>query len=596
MASLTSASAPRATSDALWAALAALALLCLHAAAGFPTIVNANGDNDSLLRLVEVHDLIGGQGWFDLMQYRMGLDGGFLMHWSRLVDAPIALILLAARAVTSDQALADTITLALWPTLLLAAALWLLMRLARSLGGETVLFPVLVIGAVTLRSMGIFNPGAVDHHNVQLVLALATMALMIEVQASLARAIGAGACAALMIGVGMETAPYVAVAGLIMALWFLVDSRAARPAGAFGIGFGGVAAAIFLATVPSTGWLVARCDAFSIAQFAVAALAGIGLTIVCAVTAKGSRLQRGAGLVLLGIALAALVAAAFPQCLADPYTGVDTRLRTYWLDSVSEAQPLWSILAHKPGIATTYYATPLLALVLASASVRKRISWPAIVVGAFLVASVLVSIWQVRGAMFSVPFAVLPLAVWVARRRSVSAASGTTGATLKTIGAWLVSFSISWTAAFAAISIATEDAGAAAEAAAMPADCQTAGDYAALGALPATRVLASSNLGAPILRHTGHSVFAGPYHRNNAGNLVAIEAFMDPLPQAEAAIRAKRVTLLAFCPGNSESSALAGWAPGALMARLVTGDFPAWLQPVPGTEHQPLVLYRVLPR
>ena len=48
------------------------------------------GDNDSLLRLVEIRDLLGGQGWFDLHQYRMGPPGGFVMHWSRLVDAPIA--------------------------------------------------------------------------------------------------------------------------------------------------------------------------------------------------------------------------------------------------------------------------------------------------------------------------------------------------------------------------------------------------------------------------------------------------------------------------------------------------------------------------
>ena len=46
--------------------------------------------NDDIMRLVEVRDWLGGQGWGDLMQYRMGPDGGTLMHWSRLVDAPIA--------------------------------------------------------------------------------------------------------------------------------------------------------------------------------------------------------------------------------------------------------------------------------------------------------------------------------------------------------------------------------------------------------------------------------------------------------------------------------------------------------------------------
>ena len=50
----------------------ALLALCLHAAGGFPTLNAATSDNDSLLRLVEIRDLIAGQGWFDLHQYRMG--------------------------------------------------------------------------------------------------------------------------------------------------------------------------------------------------------------------------------------------------------------------------------------------------------------------------------------------------------------------------------------------------------------------------------------------------------------------------------------------------------------------------------------------
>src|SRR5690606_10341079 len=67
-----------------------------YAMSGFPMLSDAGGDNDSLMRLVEVRDLIGGQAWYDLHQYRMGLDGGFQMHWSRFVDAPLAGLVLAA--------------------------------------------------------------------------------------------------------------------------------------------------------------------------------------------------------------------------------------------------------------------------------------------------------------------------------------------------------------------------------------------------------------------------------------------------------------------------------------------------------------------
>ena len=89
----------------------ALLALCLQALAGFPTLAAANGDNDSLLRLVEIRDLIGGQGWFDLHQYRMGPAGGFVMHWSRLVDAPIAAIIFAVTALTGKLATGETFAL-----------------------------------------------------------------------------------------------------------------------------------------------------------------------------------------------------------------------------------------------------------------------------------------------------------------------------------------------------------------------------------------------------------------------------------------------------------------------------------------------------
>ena len=49
-------------------------------------------DGDDVMRLVQVRDLLQGQSWFDLTQSRLGPEGGTLMHWSRLVDLPIAAI------------------------------------------------------------------------------------------------------------------------------------------------------------------------------------------------------------------------------------------------------------------------------------------------------------------------------------------------------------------------------------------------------------------------------------------------------------------------------------------------------------------------
>ena len=54
----------------------------------------ALGDTDDNMRMMQVRDLIAGQGWFDLRQYRLSPPEGADIHWSRLVDLPIAAIYL----------------------------------------------------------------------------------------------------------------------------------------------------------------------------------------------------------------------------------------------------------------------------------------------------------------------------------------------------------------------------------------------------------------------------------------------------------------------------------------------------------------------
>ena len=77
-------------SDMTLALLAMLVALAVNAATGFHELSNAGGDNDSLLRLVEVRDMLAGQGWFDLHQYRMGLEGGFIMAIARAILFAVA--------------------------------------------------------------------------------------------------------------------------------------------------------------------------------------------------------------------------------------------------------------------------------------------------------------------------------------------------------------------------------------------------------------------------------------------------------------------------------------------------------------------------
>ena len=126
------------------------------------------------------------------------------------------------------------------------------------------------------------------------------------------------------------------------------------------------------------------------------------------------------------------------------------------------------------------------------------------------------------------------------------------------------------------------------------AGCDNASDLAALAALPATTVLAISNLGAPILAHTHHRVLAGPYHRNVAGNLLALQAFMGSDAQAAAIAGGNGIGLVVLCRGNDETSALSEWAPSGFIASLSGGTVPRWLARVPGGAGETLEIYRIL--
>lgn len=578
----------------LLAALAVVAFaILLGASDGFSRLWDAQGDNDSLLRLVEVRDLLAGQGWFDPFQYRMGPEGGFAMHWSRLVDAPIAAIVLAAGWAAGSREIGESVARALWPSLLLGVGTLLLARAARVAYGPEAAFPALVVGALALVSIGVFQAGAIDHHNVQLVLTLG-MGLGL-LGGSFGAAVVAGACAALTLAIGMETLPYVAVGGAIAAGLFLLGGRReSGTAAGFGLGFAAVAAAAFVATIPPARWGPPACDAYSVAQASVAILAGLGLAAVAALgrlADTGSRRLFALG--LLGVAVALILVLAFPQCLADPYAGLDPQLKRFWLDGITEAQPVFEIAAKDPAMLLTWYATPLLGLIVVAVAIaRNGIRRADAIVGALLLAAFLVSVWQVRGAVFAVALAAIPLSGWIARWRTAASLSPSSGATLALAAAWILSFNAVWSAAgdrLFAPSVPSDASAGTASAG----TCYRSDDYAALAALPAATVLSVSNLGSAILAWTPHRALAGSYHRNVEGNLAALDMLMDSPAAAETLARASKVGIVAVCPGNTETTLLADAAPDGLLAALNQGAVPAWLEPIGGGPA--LRLYRVRP-
>lgn len=583
-------------SDVVKALLATLVIAAVAAAGGFKNLAGT-ADNDSLLRLVEVRDLIAGQNWFDLHQYRMGTGGGLLMHWSRLVDAPMAAIILAVTAVTGSQAAGETVVLIAWPLALYALALYLLLRIGRLSVGDEAIFPLFIVGATTLYYTGVFAPGAIDHHNIQLVLMLAMVLFLLQAGPDNRSAWFAGMSAVLMLAIGMESIPYVAVGGLFVAAWFLIrGDEASGIAAGFGVAFAATSSAVFVATVPTVAWGAAYCDAYSVAHFAIGALAGAGVAVVASTrTLNVTAARRAGSLAVLGGAVAALALVYFPHCTSDPFAQLGPVLQSYWLDAVEEAQPLWRILAKEPETAAGHYATVLIALTVLALHLRRNgLRREDVLIGMMLTAALLVSIWQVRGSRFSLPLACVPLAIWIAGWRRHAETKPGAVSTLKVVAAWLVSFHVTWILGALGIwylFVSTETVEQLARE-----ECYKQVDYAQLAAMPAENVLVISNLGAPVLRYTPHRVLAGPYHRNLDGNIAALDAFIGTPAKAEEIARANSIGLVAFCGGNPETAFLAERAPAGLLAMLLRGEVPDWLEIVPESRAGALELYHIRPQ
>ncbi|OBQ87221.1 polysaccharide biosynthesis protein GtrA [Mesorhizobium sp. WSM3873] len=581
--------------DLLLALCATLLVLGINAISGFPTIADLGADNDSMLRLVEVRDLLAGQGWFDLHQYRMGLTGGFVMHWSRLVDTPIALIIFTFQALGASTAAAEKAAQIIWPLSLYGLTIFVILRASRRFAGTDVAMPALVLCTAALFFIGIFHPGTLDHHNVQLLLTAASLWLMTEAPFRRSAALLSGLCAGLTLAVGMETAPYVATLGACAAVLFIFDERERQTARGFGIGFAAIALVVLVATIPPSAWGVAECDAFSAFQFVIAALSGFGLAAIAGLPGQSTAKRRFLSMSALAVAIAAVALLFFPQCLASPYAGMDERIRTYWLNDVVEAQPFLSVAVNEPKLMAARYVTPFIAILLIGLQLRsRRLRREEALTAVLLIVAFAVSLWQVRGSTFSVAFAVLPLSTWIAGVRLQATAAQSWRVSTRIAAAWLVSLNATWAGVAVAAQSVVQKAPAKINSDADHAlTCGKASDFSDLAGMPATAVLASSNLGSPILMFTGHRALAGPYHRNVGGNLAMLDAFMGTPDAARAIIEREHVGLVAICRGNSEELSLAAQAPKGLAAKLLKRDVPDWLELDDATASKPVEIYKV---
>ena len=514
-------------------------------------------DTDDMVRLQQVRDWLGGQGFADLAQHRLGPSPGLEMHWSRLADlVPAALILILAPLLGNHAA--ELVAVILSPALLFLAALLLSGSIARRLSAPAV--TAILLAGLAYPATSLFLPGRIDHHALQMVLILLLLRALLGT-GTLSGGIMAALATAASLDIGLEILPVLAIGGAALVLLWVVDAPGARDR-LFGFGLAlPLALAGAGALLRTSGWAVPACDGFTGILWRAAqcaSLAPLGLALFG--IARTTRLRARA--IATGIAGAGVLAAVLllaPQCL-HPYGEVDPLLARLWLAKVGEAQPLFGT---SPSNAIAYAGLMLagLAATLVIASKRREAGWW--VVAALMLAALAVTCFQLRGAYAAALLAAPGLAVMIGAARLRS--------TLALAGAWIVSTGSLYPIAATAIFPPKPEPGA---------SCTAPDSLARLASLPPGRLLAPLDLGAYALAATPHAVLAAPYHRNNRGNRAMVDFFLGQPAQSEAIARAWGIDYVAFCDDDLNRFAKAARAPHSLAETLRAGAVPDWLVPV----------------
>ena len=559
------------------------------------------GDTDDNMRLMQVRALLDGQGWYDLRNYRLNPPQGLDIHWSRIVDLPIAGLILILRPFVGTGE-AERLACGIAPLLPLSLAMLGVAATARRLV-DKLAWPLAIVFLICCSvTMLMFMPDRIDHHGWQLAMLSLTVAGLCDTKAMRGGAI-VGLSTAVSLSIGLEMLPYAAMAGAIIALRWVWDRAEAPRLTVYALTLAG-GSSIGFAAFASYANRVPRCDALTPVWLSVMVAAGLFLYLLARLNPARRDVRLGLA-ILAGAAIGIGFALVFPQCLGRPEQ-VSPELARIWLNNVREAKPIYQ---HPFRTAFPIVVLPVIGLLgalLATWRARhtpRLIGWAAVsLFGTFAAAMLL---WQARAGpaaqLLAVPgvtalaWIVLP---WCLRSKSVLVrVFGTVLAfvTVSGLFAGLVFTPFNFRLFGYSFGYQPPDRPSAFVQRVNNASglCPTIPALQPLDKLPPQTIFTFVDLGPRLVVVTHHNAIAGPYHRNGDAILDVQHAFSGSADQFRAIAKRHGATLLLTCPNMSESTVYRARNPGGFYDQLAHDKIPGWLEPVALPAKSPLRLWRI---
>lgn len=533
-------------------------------------------DPDDTLRMIQVRDLLAGQGWFDLHQYRVDAPrGGVLMHWSRLVDIPLAFSIMILRPLLGQNA-AELATMILVPVLTFLAALLLIGRIAwRKLGADATTFACFAV-ALCVPVISQLRPLRIDHHGWQIVLALlAANGLMARSPRLGGWTIGLALAA--WMSISIEGLPLAALFVGLLALRWLRDPSAGAWMFHAMLALGGGSLLLFFVT-HGLADLAQHCDSVSPVHLAIFVWGTFG-TAALAVLRPRSPVIIMLGLGVIGLGAVAILLSLAPQCAGGAFAGLDPLVQRYWYANVLEGRPVW---LQSPGSAAAILVPPLAGIYAALRLARREADWTrsfwfeyAILLAGAAAVSVLVSrAGSTAGALAAPPLGWL-LANWYGQIRENSRPGA------RVAGMVALALVVVPGMPFTLYNMVAKSRGGSGSFSVQVSDCNIRKATPVLAKLGKAEMLAPLDISPDILYFSNLSVFGTGHHRGNLGMRDAIALFVGSPEQAKRDLAARHTRYIALCGSLAETEQYRHFAPHSLTARLLEGPAPAWLRPVP---------------
>lgn len=573
-----------------WVVLVWLLTAIVFLALRWPSIqAYALPDTDDNLRMAQVHAWLGGQGWYDLRQYKLNPPDGFNIHWSRLVDLPIAAIELIVRPFFG-AVLAQKTAAALAPMLPLGVMLGALALTARRLIAPGAFAIALGLALIPQDAMRMFMPLRVDHHGWQLAFLAITIAGLADAKAWRG-GLTMGLSSAASLAIGLELMPFLVICGAAVVLrWVEQADESARMRG-YGLALGGGTSVAYL-LFASYDNAAPRCDALTPVWLSTMVAAGALCFALSWVRADKWPIRLGLA-VVGGAVLAAGFALAWPQCLGRP-EGISDELYRLWFSNVREAKPIT-----KQGwqTALTVAILPVIGVigslwaVWSSRGTARFAAW--VPVALVSIVSALLLLWQMRAGpaaqLMAVPgatalaWAILPRLAW---HRLMA---------VRTLGVIAAVLAVSGAGVILALPYLEADKPTERSKLINRANfrCPSLAALRPVAQLPATTIFTFVDLGPRLINVTHHKAVAGPYHRNGDAILDVHHAFGRSPAEARAIMLRHGATLLMTCPNMSEATVHRARHPNGFYSRLAKGERFDWLEPVPMPKGSPLLVWRI---